>query len=195
MKILLFGGAFDPPHLGHHSIVKNILDQNLADQVWYVPTKTHPFAKKLSSDSHRMKMLGFLVSTDKRTRIETFELDKEGVSFSQETLDALSKKYPKHEFSWLIGSDNLKNFHLWGDSKGRDFKEMLSKYHFYVYPRKGFEFSPLYENMTPLRDMEEIVVSSTLVKEKIAKGERINDLVMDKVIKYVKENNLYKKER
>jgi nicotinate-nucleotide adenylyltransferase len=195
MKILLFGGAFDPPHLGHHSITKNILDQNLADQIWYVPTKTHPFAKKLSLDKHRLKMLSFLVATDKRTRIETFELDKDGVSFSHETLDSLSKKHPKHEFSWLIGSDNLKKFHLWGDSKGRDFKEMLSKYRFYVYPRKGFEFFPLHENMIPLKNMEEIVVSSTLVKEKMEKDESIDALVMDEVIQYMEENNLYKKER
>lgn len=192
MKVILFGGAFDPPHLGHHSITKNILDQGIADQVWYVPAKTHPFAKKLTSDKHRLAMLNFLDGTDSRTKIETYELDKDGVSFSHETLDALTEKYPEHKFAWLIGSDNLAKFHLWGDSKSRNFKEMLAKYPFYVYPRKGYAFSPLYENMIPLENMDEIEVSSTEVREKINHKQSIDDLVMDEIINYIQDNKLYR---
>ncbi|MFZ5437640.1 MAG: nicotinate (nicotinamide) nucleotide adenylyltransferase [Patescibacteria group bacterium] len=192
MKIILFGGAFDPPHLGHHSITKNILDLVIADQVWYVPAKTHPFAKKLTADHHRLAMLEFLVADDPRTKIETYELDKAGISYSHETLDALAQKYPEHEFSWLIGSDNLAKFHLWGDSLGRDFKQMLAKYHFFVYPRKGYPFSPLYDNMTSLTNMQEIEVSSTLVRQKVANGEDISAVVKDEIIEYIKNNNLYR---
>lgn len=191
MKIILFGGAFDPPHLGHQFIVKNILDLKLADEVWYVPAKTHPFAKKLTVDEHRLAMLEFLVADDQRTKIETYELDKDGVSYSHETLDALAQKYPEHEFAWLIGSDNLAKFHLWGDSRGRDFKAMLAKYHFYVYPRKGHPFSPLYDNMVPLENMKEIEVSSTLVREMIKHHQDISKLVKDEVVQYIKKNNLY----
>ena len=191
MKIMLFGGAFDPPHLGHHSISKNILDRGIADEVWYVPAKTHPFSKPLSDSKHRLSMLNLLIADDKRMSIETFELEKDGVSYSHETLDALSEKYPEHKFSWVIGSDNLAKFHLWSDSKDRDYREMLSKHTFYVYPRKGHNFSPLYENMIPLKDMEEVVVSSTLVKERLASREDISDLVDKKVIKYIEENKLY----
>lgn len=188
---MLFGGAFDPPHLGHHLISKNILDHGLADQVWLVPAKTHPFAKPLSNSKSRLEMLNLLIGDDDRMKIETFELEKNGISYSHETLDALSEKYPEHEFSWVIGSDNLDQFHLWSDSKDRSYEEMLSKYIFYVYPRNKHDFSPLYDNMIPLKDMEEVIVSSTLVKEMLAKGEDISDLVKDEVIEYIKDNKLY----
>jgi len=191
MKIILFGGAFDPPHLGHHLIVKNILDLKLADEVWYVPAKTHPFAKKLTDNNHRLAMLEFLVADDHRTKIETYELDKDGISYSHETLDALAEKYPEHEFAWLIGSDNLPKFHLWGDSQGRDFKDMLGKYSFYVYPRKGHPFSPLYGNMIALENMAEIEVSSTLVRDMIKHQQDLSKLVRDEVIQYIKKNKLY----
>ncbi|NCN45232.1 MAG: nicotinate (nicotinamide) nucleotide adenylyltransferase [Candidatus Pacebacteria bacterium CG10_big_fil_rev_8_21_14_0_10_36_11] len=194
MQIMLFGGAFDPPHLGHQYITKNILDQNIADQVWYVPAKNHPFAKNMSPAKDRLAMLQFLVAQDSRTRIETYELDKEGVSYSYQTLKALSAKYPEHEFSWLIGSDNLAKFHLWGDGNGGDYRIMLGKYKFYVYPRKNFSFSPLYDNMFPLKNMQEIEISSTLIRNQCLNDSTIDKLVDPAVVEYIKNNQLYQKE-
>ncbi|MBT4124640.1 MAG: nicotinate (nicotinamide) nucleotide adenylyltransferase [Candidatus Pacebacteria bacterium] len=191
MKIFLFGGAFDPPHLGHQYITKNLLKKGLADEVWYVPVKSHPFSKQMSSVEHRLAMLNLLINGDFRIKIETYELEKQGVSYSHETLDALAKKYPEHEFSWVIGSDNLNKFHLWSGGEGRSFRELLKNYSFYVYPRQGFEFSPLYENMIALEEMKEVVVSSTNVREALSKGESILEFVDPKVAEFIEENGLY----
>src|SRR5689334_22148241 len=108
MKICLFGGAFDPPHLGHQRIAAEIIAQNLADEVWFVPVKTHSFGKPMTDPQQRLAMLQLIQLP--HTKIETYELEQTGVNYTFNTLEALAKRYPEHEFSWVIGSDNLEKF-------------------------------------------------------------------------------------
>lgn len=190
MHIILFGGAFDPPHLGHQKIARYLIESKTADEVWYVPAKAHPFAKPMSPAEDRVAMVKLIVD-DPRIKVEMYEQEKDGVSYSHETLDYLSAKYPQHTFSWIVGSDRLPDFHRWVDSKGRDYLDMLRKYRFYVYPRAGFPFEPLYPNMVPLKDAEEWTYSSTEVREKIKKGESIEGLVDRKVADYLASHRLY----
>lgn len=195
MKIILFGGAFDPPHLGHQRIAKKLLEKGIADEVWYVPAKEHPFSKKMSSTEDRLKMLELSINGDSRIKIEKFELEKEGTSYSFETLDFLSQKYSDDDFSWLIGSDNLAKFHLWDDSQGRGYKELLAEYRFYVYPRVGSKMEPLYEGMIDLSEVEGIEPmgeSSTEVREKTISGESVENLVKKEVAEYIQEKELYR---
>lgn len=193
MKIVLFGGAFDPPHLGHQYITQSLLDHKIADEVWYVPSKDHPFSKKMTSVTHRLAMLELIVEDNPHIKIEKFELEKEGIGYSFETLEALSEKYPQHEFSWVIGSDNLAKFHLWHDGKGRDFQELLKNFRFYVYPRKGYAFEPLYENMVPLHHVHEVEVSSTDVRMAVSEGIMYSQWVVPAVKEYIEAHNLYQK--
>jgi len=62
MQIALFGGTFDPPHLGHYQVVKELLQRQVTDAVWFVPVKNHPFAKKMTAANHRLAMLEILVA-------------------------------------------------------------------------------------------------------------------------------------
>ncbi len=190
MKILLFGGAFDPPHLGHQSIAKNAIAQNLADEVWFVPVRQHSFQKNLSSPAHRLAMLQLILVPG--SRIETYEMETTGVNYTFNTLDALTLKYPEHQFSWIIGSDNLASFHKWGDSKGRNYLQLLATYPFYVYPREGSAFHPLYDGMTPLPSMPEVTVSSTQVRTLVAAGKSITELVPSEIAQYIEQNQLYR---
>lgn len=190
MNIILFGGAFDPPHLGHQHIAKTLLEQKIADEAWFVPAKMHPFDKPMSPPHHRLAMLELIVS-DPRIKIERYEQEREGVSFSHETLDYLAAKHPEHTFSWIVGSDRLGDFHTWVDGRGNDYKDMLAAYRFYVYPRAGFPFTPLYDNMVPLRDVQEWTYSSTEVREAVKKGEGIESLVDPQVAAYIAKHQLY----
>lgn len=190
MNIILFGGAFDPPHFGHHNIARSLLEQKIADEVWYVPAKMHPFNKPMSPAPHRLSMLKLIVD-DPRVKIEMYEQERKGVSFSHETLDYLAAKYPQHTFSWIVGSDRLPDFHTWVDGRGNDYKDMLKAYRFYVYPRQGFPFKPLYENMMPLKNLPEWTYSSTEVREKVKKGESIEGLVDPAVAAYIEKHRLY----
>lgn len=186
MNISVFGGAFDPPHLGHEAVVENLLSAGLADEVWYLPVKNHHFAKQMESVEHRLAMLQFLLTQTSNVKIETYELHQEGINYTYDTLVALSKKYPEHTFSFVIGSDNLKNFYKWLENRPK-----LLEFPFFVYPRENYEFQPLYENMTPLIMMPEVTISSTDIREKIKHGTSLKGLVRSEVEEYIMQNKLY----
>lgn len=186
MKVTLFGGAFDPPHLGHQQVTQALLENNLTDSVWYVPVNQHPFGKQTqTTDQHRVAMLELIAQPN--TRIETFELTNDEPSLSYVTLRSLSTRYPEHTFTWVIGSDNLPDFHKW------DFyEEILSEFGVFVYPRAGFPFQPLYKGMTPMEKMLEVAVSSTEIRERLSTKQSIDTLVDPKVAAYIAQHQLYR---
>jgi nicotinate-nucleotide adenylyltransferase len=191
MNITLFGGAFDPPHLGHLQIITSILDQNLADEVWLVPTGVHDFDKQMSSAETRVKLLELIMNhlpKDHRykVKIEKCELEREGVSQTAETLDELASRHPEHTFSWVLGSDNLEKFHLW-----EGHQKILSNYLVYVYPRNKYPMRPLYTGMIPLTGVERVEVSSTEVKKRLKISQSVINLLPKSILDYVVEHKLY----
>ncbi|MBU1034107.1 nicotinate (nicotinamide) nucleotide adenylyltransferase [Patescibacteria group bacterium] len=199
MKILVFGGTFNPPHLGHQMMIEQVLSKTLADgsnldQLWILPVGQHSFAKKFVSNKDRLAMLELMISSiveknptlKNKIFLEKYELEHDEESQTFSTLEALAKEYPDHQFSFLIGSDNLEKFHLWND-----YKLMLKEYPFYVYPRIAFEFLPFYEGMIALKDFPKMEVSSTKVRMAFANKTSLDGLLDAKVIKYIKENKLF----
>lgn len=191
MKIALFGGAFDPPHLGHRQVVASLLEQNLVSEVWLVPTGIHDFNKQMLPSKHRLKMLELLLaafpaSLQKKVRIELCELNRPGVSHTIDTLDQLAQQHSTHQFSWVIGSDNLEKFHLW-----ERYQQILAKYLVYVYPRVSFAMNPLYTGMVPLVGVEQVRVSSTEIKQKVKEKLSIEGLLPSTILQYITDNQLY----
>jgi len=189
MHIVLFGGAFDPPHLGHISVVKNFLKLGLSDRLVFLPVFDHAFDKDMMGPQHRLQMLEAVKNAhfkDQPVYISDYEIDKEGMSITYETLQSLSQENPNNEYSFLIGSDNLSSFDKWHHSQ-----EMLEQYKFFVYPRVNYSFDKIRDGMIPLRDMPEMAVSSTDVRTRLKNNEKIEELLSKEVINYIKENELY----
>lgn len=199
MKILVFGGTFNPPHLGHQLMVEQVLtktlnDGVLFDQLWLLPVGQHSFVKQFVSNEHRLAMLGLMTQTicqknpvlKDKIFIEKYELERDEESQTFATLEAFSKQHPEHQFSFLIGSDNLEKFYLW-----HNYELMLSRYPFYVYPRTDFALQPLYEGMIVLDGFPKMQVSSTQVREAFINKTSLNDLLNAKVIEYINENKLF----
>lgn len=195
MKVALFGGAFDPPHLGHQRVGQEMISQKVVDEVWYVPVFEHPWAERLN----KWEMEGY------QQRQEMVELilfpgaklaEYKDVSFAYPTLEYFSQKFPAHEFSWVIGSEYLPSFKDW---KFAD--RVLAEFGVYVYPRAGFPLQPLMRGMTALQGFPEMNISSTQFREKYqaglkAAGQEAGDqaaarLVDKKVLRYIKESKLY----
>lgn len=198
MKILIFGGTFNPPHLGHQLMAEQVLARSLSDgqsfdQLWFLPVGQHSFAKKFVDKKHRLVMLDLMIAAlqekgvnKNKILVETYEIDRDEESQTFATLEFLAKKYPEHNFSFLIGSDNLSKFNLW-----HDYQKMLEKYPFYVYPRSGFPFTPIYKGMIALADFPKMEVSSTKVREALTEKSSLKGLLNDKVISYIRDNKLY----
>lgn len=187
MKVTIFGAAFDPPHLGHQKIALSLLEQRLADSVWLLPVKEHAFGKKLAHESDRLAMVELLAEIlPKKIRVERCELDQKGTSYTYQTLQQLSTLHPQHTFSFVIGSDNLTRFQEW-----QNYEQMLEKFPFFVYPRVGFPMSPIRKGMIVLENVEPIEVSSTQVRNLVAKGQGVDHLVPKSIQKFVAKKDLY----
>ena len=184
MKICIFGGAFDPPHLGHTTIAQTLLKHKKCAEVWFLPVGEHAFEKKMSSAADRTAMLELVL--EPQMKIERYELDRTELSITYETLQALAVAYPQHTFSFVIGSDNIERFTEW-----HHYQEMLAQFPFWVYPRQGFPLTGLLPGMIALTEAEPIAVSSTEVRAAVRTGKSLEGLVNEQVAEYIQTHQLY----
>lgn len=186
MHIAVFGGAFDPPHQAHFHIAQSLLNDGFVDEVWFMPVKQHAFSKQVSEADYRVQMLRLLLAGQKQMKVEEFELQQAGINYTDQTMDALQKKYPEYTFSFVIGSDNLQQFHKW-----HNYQDLLQKYKVFVYPREGYPLEPLYPNMELLTSVKPITISSTQVRQAVAAAKPFSHLVTKEVASYIMKNHLY----
>lgn len=183
MKIAILGGAFNPPHIGHCMIAQQVLDFVGVDEVWFLPNFKHSFEKPMATAEHRLAMTRTLALP--KTRISTIEIDHE---LSGQTIEILPYLPQEHSYSFVIGSDQLPSFHLWGK-----WEELLQKLPFLVFPRYGYPNEPLYENMHVIT--HELLVgsniSSSKIRGRIAAGLPIDQFVPAPVALYIAEHTLY----
>jgi len=191
MTIAIFGGAFDPPHLGHLKIIKSLLEQDIADEVWLVPTGVHDFDKQMVLSEHRLQMLELLLgnletSLKNSVKINKFELNSTEVNQTYDTLQELAAQNPEEKLSWIMGADNLAKFHLWDN-----YQQILSNYLVYIYPRPGYQMQPLYTGMIPMTGVEQTSISSTEIREYISSGDKTKLQLPLSIFEYIKKHQLY----
>jgi len=191
MNITLFGGSFNPPHLGHEIVLKQIFELKLIpglEQIWLLPEYRHSFAKNiyLAPVKDRLAMTKFL--ENHKIKTQTCCIDNKMSGNTIEHITYLKKTYPEHHFSFLIGSDNLKNFHRWPQ-----WQNLLKLMTFYVYPRHGCPFKPIYPGMKPLTDPRQIVtnISSTMIRERVKQRLSVEHLLAPEVWRYIKRKKLF----
>jgi nicotinate-nucleotide adenylyltransferase len=193
MTIGLLGAAFDPPHVGHIAVTRALLEAGLVDEVRWVPVKQHPFAKNMTRAEHRLAMAELCLQDSElkgwakgRVKIETWELTQSGPSYSLQTLQSLAVQNPGNQWQWIMGADNLANFTKW-----HNYQALLKEFEVWVYPRPGFKMEPLLAGMKPVTGHEQSAASSTLVRQRVASGEAIDDLVIPAVAEYIQQHHLY----
>jgi nicotinate-nucleotide adenylyltransferase len=198
MQIALFGGSFDPPHQGHFQVALHLLEEKIAQEVWFIPTKKHPFGKQMLPDNDRVAMLENMIADNQpeliqknilaaSIKIDTYELHQDTPSYSYETLHHFASTYSDHAFSWVIGSDNVPSFPKWYHAE-----ELLKEFPVLVYPRPGYGFDGLLSGMRPLQNLPTIDISSTDVRERVKSAEPINTLVSPGVAQYIQAHQLYR---
>src|SRR5262245_57757657 len=128
MRIALFGGSFDPPHIGHQMACLYVLETYEIDELWMVPCFVHPFDKRMLPFAHRAAMCRLLAEPlGPRVRVSHVEEELSGPSFTLTTVQTLSARHPEHEFFLIISADLLREREHWhGTAK------LLSLMHFIV---------------------------------------------------------------
>ena len=191
MEIGLFFGSFNPIHIGHLIIANSILENQKLDEVWFVVSPHSPFKKKasLAPDYDRLHLVNLAIENNPRLRSSNIEFALPKPSYTSDTLIFLREKFPTHNFSLIMGSDNIKSFHKWKNA------EFLAKeYPIIVYQRPEREVAPteleqinLNINKGPLLN-----ISASFLRGEIKAGRSIRYMVPEPVYKYLLDSTLYK---
>ena len=193
MKIGLYFGTFNPIHIGHLIIANHMAEYSNLDQIWMVVTPHNPLKKKsaLLDDYHRLQMVHLATEDYPKIKPSDIEFKLLQPNYTVNTLAHLQEKYPNHEFSLIMGEDNLKSFHKW-----KNYEIILDRHEIYVYPRLSDEKDILKLKTHPkihLVDAPIVEIASTFIRENIKKGKNIRPLLPPKVWDYIDHNNFYRK--
>lgn len=190
MKTGLFFGSFNPIHIGHIAIAGYVAEFTDIDEVWFVVSPHNPLkeSNSLAPEGHRFKMVDMATEPfTSRMKISDIEMSMPRPSYTIDTLLLLTKKYPEKEFIPIVGSDSLASIEQW-----KDYKILLKEYRLLVYPRAEFGM----ESLTTKYKVQFINaptfnISSTFIRQSIAKGKNVDFLLPRGVMGYIKANNLY----
>lgn len=186
MNIVILGGAFDPPHFGHLLIAQQVLDFTPTDEVWLMPCFYHPFNKEMSPVKHRLAMTKLCERG--KIKVSDWEAKQEKISYSISTLNVLSKRFPQHKFSFIIGSENINNFKKW-----KDWQKILKNYKIWVFPRDGFKKSSLLSRMVLVKNRFLVTsnLASTKIRERARRGLSLSFFVPEQVVEYIERDKVY----
>ena len=176
-SVALFGGSFDPPHIGHIAIVKEALKLKEIQKVVIMPTFLNPFKSTFYADGVlRLRWLEEIFKPFKNVLIESYEVDREKPTSSIDSVKYLLKKYKKVYL--IIGADNLEKLPYW--DRYDELKELVT---FVVATRDEIEVPDSFLKL----DVDENI-SSTYLRKDITKN-KISTICYDEIIKFYKDKN------
>lgn len=191
MKIGLFFGSFNPVHNGHLIIANYVCETTELEKVWLVVSPQNPLKQKetLLREADRLHLINLAIETNKNLKASNIEFKLPKPSYTIDTLTHLKEKYPQHQFSLIMGSDNLVSIHKW-----KNYELILKNYPIYVYNRKGAEQNPFPKTKTiHFLEFPFLDISATFIRENIKKGLSMQYFLPEPVWKYIDETNLYRK--
>jgi nicotinate-nucleotide adenylyltransferase len=196
LRLGILGGAFNPPHLGHLVCAQEALVQLALDRVIFVPTARPPH-REIESDpgvEARVEMCEAALADDERFEMSSAELEREGPSYTVDTLREMHAAAPDDELFLILGGDQAAALPDW-----REPEEVLSLAVVAAVERAGFSRNSIAIQLGQLKgaqqvrylDMPVIQVSSSVVRRRVAEGKPIRYLVPDPVLRYIKDHDLY----
>ncbi len=197
-KIGVLGGSFDPAHKAHVAFGSAAISEAGLDRLLVMPAYIQPFKreKKVTDEEHRLATARLAFAGIERAEVSSFEIDKQCVSYTFDTLTALTEMFPDAEIYFATGSDSFMTLDTW--YKG---KEMLRKFSFITALRpsdseemldsKIAEFQAVYGTKVIKLKTKMLDISSTKVRNAYAAGEDVSELIPDSVAQYIKANGLY----
>ncbi|MBR5455201.1 MAG: nicotinate (nicotinamide) nucleotide adenylyltransferase [Rikenellaceae bacterium] len=193
-RVALYFGSFNPIHNGHIAIAEHVVDQGLCDMLVMIVSPQNPLkqATDLAPDLARFEMVEAACASSKHpVRIvpSAIEFVLPRPSYTIDTLRALEQERGDDmEFSVIMGGDLAEQLPRW-----KEWQTLLQNYPIYMYPREGVTSTP-YPEITMLEGAPELPFSSTDVRERLKRGESIDDMVPAAVAKYIADNGLWKKQ-
>ena len=193
MKVCLFGGTFDPPHLGHLIVAQTIFEAENFDQIVFVPAyqPPHKNGMKISPVDQRLEMLNIAIKENPNFIISDLEIERKGLSYSIDTIMDYKKQnnLNSNELFYLMGSDSLRQFKKWKDPK-----MIIDESRVIVAIRPGFRPSDIPNWILAkiqFASIPRIEISSTTIRERWVNDKTIRYMVTESVWQYINKNKLY----
>jgi nicotinate-nucleotide adenylyltransferase len=188
-RIGLFGGSFDPVHLGHLLVAEAACEEFRLDRLHFIPAARSPFKpdSEPAPDQLRLRMLRLALAGNPRFRIETLELDRGGMSYSVDTIRTFAARHPDAALFWLIGADHVATLDKW---RGAD--QLARKIEFLIIPRPGEAPAepPSGFKVHPLRGFP-LGVSSSQIRARVKQRLPVAYLTGPAVAQCIHDNGLY----
>lgn len=193
MKIGLYFGTFNPIHIGHLIIANHIAENSSLEQIWLVVTPHNPHKEKstLLNDYQRLHMVHLATEEYSKIKPSDIEFKLPQPNYTINTLAHLQEKYPQHEFSLIMGEDNLNSLHKW-----KNYEFIVENYNIYVYPRlNSGEINEQFANHQKIHKTNAPIIelSSTFIRESIKNKKNVKPMLPEKVWEYLDHNNFYRK--
>lgn len=190
-KIALFGGSFNPIHNGHLALASLAVSYLQLHTLYFIPTADHPFSKESLQTpfKERMAMLEAALEDFPEMDIYDGESKREGPSYALTTIREFRELYPDAELFYIIGSDNIADFHKW-----YHYEELLSEAQLLITSRPGYsvEIPEYMKKYNPIfLPSPEWALSSSRVRDYLSKGYTCTGLIPDKTLTYIANNSIF----
>ena len=193
-RIGVFGGTFDPPHVGHLIIAEQACGQLNLDKILFVPAHIPPHKKAGASASPRQRfaMVQKAIAHSSNFDVTSLELRRKGISYTIDTLEELHVLYTNAKLYLIVGGDNFAGFTTW-----KSVDDILNQATIVVYKR-NWDTRVLKSGKSGRvihLDGAALDISSTMIRDRVRRGESIRFLVPSVVEKYIQRNKLYRGKR
>ena len=191
MKICLFGGTFDPPHIGHLLIAQTVCEAENFDKILFIPAYSPPHKNNITPVKHRIEMVKLAISDNPNFEYSDADIVRKGVSYTIDTILDIKQKsgFKNDEVYYLIGSDSLIDLKNWKDSK-----KILKECNVIVAIRPGFRPSDIPHwilQEVHFANIPRFELSSTKIRSRWVKDLTIRYMVTLPIWEYINKNNLY----
>jgi nicotinate-nucleotide adenylyltransferase len=200
----VLGGTFNPPHLGHLALARHALEELALERVLMMPAHIppHKASEEDPGSEHRLRMCRLCVAGTAGLLVSALEMERGGRSYTVDTLESIHASHPQAELTFIVGADTANTLPSW-----REPERLLELADLAVAGREGPGPGGVLQSLAPLLavrrsgegdeairflDMPAVRISSSMVRERVARGDQIEDLVGPAVAAYIAEQGLYR---
>lgn len=187
-KIGLLGGSFNPIHEAHTSVATYFVENYSANKVIFIPCNVSPFKtnESVAPNNNRLEMVKIAIHQNPKFEVSDYELNKNSISYTYQTVEYFKNQFPNSELCLLIGGDQAESFHNW-----KNWEYILDNVKVYVALRKGYKI-PTYEfesyKKAVYMEMPFIEISASEIREDV---EKHSDFLNKSVKEYIVANGVY----